>query len=122
MTGEEGRVAIRAHEPNYENPIAVRKGDVVVLSGRRLEWDGKKENVWFWATGPDGREGWVADDLAVEMDGIMVATYDYDSMELKVEPGDFLNVQTCKNGWCLCTNDTEETGWVPDRIFRLPDG
>ena len=116
--GGKHRIAIRGHDPYYENPIRVQKGDIISLSGRTLAWEGEKDQTWLWAIATDGRAGWVGEDLPVQTGQHTVASYDYDAKELRVEPGNSLVVHTCNRGWCLCENDQREKGWVPDRVFK----
>jgi hypothetical protein len=44
------------HTRSYEDPISVKKGDRVFLSGEMDDWDG---HIWLWSKARDGRQGWL---------------------------------------------------------------
>ena len=93
--------------PSYPDPVRARVGEALALSDRHDIWQGHR---WIWAIAPDGREGWVPDDLV--RDGI--ATRDYDATELACQTGDRLTVLDRTHGWVLCRAQDGRTGWVPE--------
>ena len=100
------RRVLRDHAASYADPIEVRAGDPLALSGREEVWDG---GCWLWAAGPDGREGWVPDDLPVEG----VAARDYSARELTCRTGDLVKALEASRGWVRCRAAYGAEGWVP---------
>ncbi len=112
-----GRVVISGHEPNYADPIRLKKGEPFELSGRTVAWEGKENQIWLWAICGAGRGGWIPDDFCKTGEGQALAPYDYDSIELKVVPGERLHVFSETHGWAHCKNSRGKIGWVPARVF-----
>ena len=96
----------RDHAASYADPIEVRAGDPLALSGREEVWDGGR---WLWAAGPDGREGWVPDDLP--RGG--VAARDYSARELTCRAGDLVTPLEASRGWVRVRAADRAEGWVP---------
>ena len=106
------RTVLVAHEASYPDPIRVRAGDPVRLSGAAEIWDGHR---WLWAAAADGREGWMPDDLVETAGGEAVAAADYSALELSCVPGERLACLAERHGWALCRNAAGGEGWVPAR-------
>lgn len=105
---------IKPHTASYADPIVVRQGQPLELSGRVDVWDGHR---WLWAAAPDGREGWVPDNLVAGPEARSVAVRDYSAMELTCASGERLERLAETHGWVWCQNATGEKGWVPLRCF-----
>lgn len=103
-------LVIQPHVASYADPIRIRKGDVIVLSGRADIWDGYR---WLWAAASDGREGWVPDDLPVERMGYCCADRDYSAVELSCDLHETLQMIEVRHGWVWCRNRIGKHGWVP---------
>ena len=97
----------------YHDPISIRRGEPVTLTGREDMWHGHR---WLWAVARDGREGWVPDSL---IDGDR-ARQDYSAMELTCRAGDRLVTGASNHGWTWCTNPVGREGWVPEECLT-PD-
>lgn len=108
---DDPRTVVIGHRASYADPIAFRAGDSVRLTGRVDFWDG---HCWLWAVGPDGREGWVPDDLVA---ADRRARADYSAAELSCSPGERLAVLDARHGWLLCRAPDGQQGWVPARSF-----
>ena len=108
---------VSAHERSYDNPIRVRRGDLIVLTGKREEWDGW---TWLWAEA-GGRMGWVPDDLPERAGALWRAAYDYSALELTLRPGDRLVGLRSSHGWVWCLDDDGEEGWAPQRCLAAAD-
>ncbi|MCM2477807.1 hypothetical protein HGO38_30640 [Rhizobium sp. CG5] len=104
------RSVVKDHNATYPDPIAVKAGDIVTLSGRTDIWDG---HTWLWAEGPDGKAGWVPDSLVSSSDGVMRALRQYHATELTCQKGDSLLVIEEAHGWAWCQSDNNKQGWVP---------
>lgn len=100
---------------SYEDPIRVSCGDPLRLTGRVDTWDGHK---WIWAIAPDGREGWIPDDLCEQQGKTVIATSDYSAMELTCSPDERLTGERETHGWTWCVNERGDAGWVPSRVVR----
>lgn len=102
-------------QASYADPIRLRPGDPVVLSGRRDLWEG---HVWLWARAPDGREGWVPDDLIQNSRALRA----YAATELTCAPGVRLVGGTADHGWIWCRDAAGAEGWVPARCLSVVAG
>jgi hypothetical protein len=103
---------LRGHDASYDDPIVLRAGGKVTLSGRTETWDGHR---WLWAITTDGREGWIPDTLPGLRHGETVALADYSAVELTCAEGDTLSGIRSTHGWTWCVNDRGDAGWVPSR-------
>ncbi|MFK5977321.1 MAG: SH3 domain-containing protein [Rhizobiaceae bacterium] len=102
---------ISDHEAVYPDPIIVKLGDRITLSGRKDDWDGHQ---WLWAIAEDGREGRVPDDLPINNSGNNTkCAYDYSAQEISVNSGDTLSGTIQRHGWLWCECNNGTTGWVP---------
>ena len=108
-------VAISEWQASYENPIAVKAGETIRLSGRTDTWDG---HTWLWAIAGDGRAGWIPDDLAESRHGEVVVKVDYSAIELSCAEGEVLTGIRETHGWTWCLSGNGEAGWVPSHILR----
>ena len=107
------RTVVRAHAATYPDPIAVRCGDTLRLTGREEIWDGHR---WLWAIAHN-REGWVPSDLPRRERGQTKAAYDYSARELDLEPGASVTVIEVSHGWAWCRDNRGLEGWVPLRVL-----
>lgn len=110
----ENCTVIIPHTASYEDPIIALKGATLHLTGGTDRWNGY---LWIWAVASDGREGWVPDDLIVEISGRTVASRDYSAVELSCELNESLQVLERTHGWAWCKNLCDEFGWVPLQNF-----
>lgn len=99
-------------QASYDDPIRLRAGDAVVPDGRQERWEG---HLWLWARGPDGREGWVPDDLLRREAGGWFARRDYSAVELSCAAGQVLEGGEAGHGWVWCRSEGGGEGWVPRR-------
>lgn len=98
------------HEASYADPIEVAKGDRLTLSGDEDLWDGHR---WIWAAAAGGKEGWVPDDLIVDLGDGPIAARDYSAIELTCESGEAVEVIHETHGWAWCRRHDGREGWVP---------
>ena len=103
-------IVVEGWEASYDEPIAVTAGEVLELTDRTESWDG---HTWIWAAAPDGREGWVPDDLPEACAAQFVAAYDYTAAELTCAAGEELTCSRETHGWSWCESAAGEAGWVP---------
>jgi SH3-like domain-containing protein len=96
---------VREYAAQYPDPITVRAGDRVVVGADDPEFPG-----WRWCTGPDGRAGWVPEQLLGSA-GLMLE--DYSAKELSVSPGTEVEVQRTVAGWAWVTTRDGRSGWIP---------
>lgn len=115
MNGHTALVVL-AHVASYADPIRLLKGDAIVLSGRSDIWDGHR---WLWAIAPDGREGWIPDDLPIERSGWVSADRDYSAVELSCVLDETMQVVEVHHGWVWCCNGTGAQGWVPHANLEM---
>ena len=106
---------IADHRASYSDPIAFAAGDAITLSDRRDIWDGHQ---WIWARAPDGKEGWIPDDITERRGDLTVALRDYAAQELTCRVGETMTGLKSTHGWTWCQNAAGESGWVPTRNLR----
>jgi hypothetical protein len=106
------KVVVEDHNATYSDPIAVRAGDPIILSGAKDHWDG---HLWLWAEGPDGRSGWVPDTIVEQINGKTCAARHYSAAELTCRKGEVVQVTEETHGWAWCCLETDQQGWVPLR-------
>lgn len=110
-----GRV-IKAHTRSYDDPLRVRKGDLVQITKRDL-WNDRFP--WVWGIADDGREGWIP-EAYVEQEGEQGSLVrDYNAIELTVALGDNLTIIDDTSGWYWVQNSRREFGWVPVECVAL---
>lgn len=108
---------MEGHVATYPDPIRLKAGDTLTLTGQTDEWDG---HTWLWAQGPDGKAGWVPDTIVENVAGLAKANRDYSAMELTCSKDDVLIVVEETHGWTWCRSRTGDEGWVPSRnLSRL---
>ena len=109
------RVVLTAdHTASYADPIALRAGEPLTLSGREDVWEGHR---WLWAVAVDGREGWVPDSLPRASGKGHVAAWDYAAIELTCAAGERLTLLRESHGWAWCRKGDGCEGWLPLRIL-----
>jgi len=108
---------IAAYTRAYADPIRIRAGESVTLTGREDNWQGW---IWIWAISGAGKAGWMP-QAAVERRGEQtVARYDYDARELSVGAGDPVTVERAASGWLWCVAAAGRSGWVPADHIACP--
>lgn len=101
----------------YPDPIAVRAGERVTLTGREDNWHA---SIWVWGIDPRGKEGWLPRDAVVQHGDHAVARYDFDARELTVSAGEQVTVERAESGWLWCVNGQGRQGWVPATHVACP--
>ena len=107
-----------AYATQYADPIAFKKGDRLVLTGRSDNWNG---HTWLWAIAvKDGREGWIPDSI-IDAPGKaeQQASIDYSARELTCSKGESLILIRSTHGWHWCENQDGKMGWVPDENLQI---
>jgi uncharacterized protein YgiM (DUF1202 family) len=100
----------KSHQQSYADPITMRAGDTVEISGKEDNWNGW---VWIWCTNQQGKSGWVPKSY-VELSGSTGrARCDYDAIELSVSVGEEVLIEKEESGWVWCINRDGKRGWVP---------
>ncbi|MCG9895392.1 MAG: hypothetical protein MH204_07955 [Fimbriimonadaceae bacterium] len=112
-------VVIRPYVRPYEDPIALRLGDRVIVDLERTQ---ETDFVgWSWCTGPDGRQGWVPDSWLEDRLGEPRIIRDFSALELTVKPGDRVALHCSESGFVLATHEDGRTGWIPDACLQLAE-
>jgi SH3-like domain-containing protein len=101
------RVA-RDYTAQYPDPITVRAGDRVQVGRDDPEFPG-----WRWCTGPDGRAGWVPEDLLRSDGATAIMARDYTARELDVRAGVEVVLGEVMHGWVWATDADGRSGWMP---------
>jgi len=105
------------YERPYDNPIAVRAGDVVLPD----EEKSRSTDIvgWVWCTGPDGREGWTPRAWLEHRGDRWLVRRDFSALELNVEPGERFRALLGESGFLFVENSRGERGWIPDGAVEL---
>lgn len=110
-------MATRDYERPYEDPITVRRGEVVkpvIDSSRNTDLFG-----WTWCIGPDGRSGWTPDSWCEPIGDGWRMMRDFSALELTIRKGDRLRVIHGESGFLFCESATGDQAWVPDAFVTL---
>ncbi|RCX06271.1 MULTISPECIES: SH3 domain-containing protein [Kosakonia] len=108
---------IRDYTSAYPDPIAVGKGERVLISHCDLQWRG-----WVWVTLASGKSGWAPQQLFAPLSAYEgTALDDYCAHELTVRVGETLTLIKALNGWYFARKTDGEQGWVPQEHIRLKD-
>ena len=107
MTATTWRVrALAASSPSNPNPIKMRAGDVVEITGQ-------EDDGWVWCRHQTGKESWVpVSYLAAGEGNTRTARFDYDATELSVEVGEEFQATLEEHGWLWGRNTQGTWGWV----------
>lgn len=97
---------------SYPDPIVLKKGEEVWLSGKADHWDG---HLWVWAINQFGKEGWIPGTLVSTVADKHYADAAFSAMELTCAVGDELLAINETHGWILCAALNGSEGWVPTR-------
>ena len=111
--------ATASHRASHADPVRVKAGEPLRPTGREEVWDGFR---WLWAVGPDGREGWVPEDLPVPCGTGWVAARDYSAVELDIAAGEPVQVLEARSGWVWARRQDSAEGWLPARALRAEAG
>jgi len=99
----------RNYTSAYPDPIAVGKGERVLISHCDLQWRG-----WVWVTLASGKSGWAPQQLFAPLSAYEgSALDDYCAHELTVYAGDSLTLIHAFNGWYYAQKADGEKGWLP---------
>jgi hypothetical protein len=106
---------IKDWQATYEDPIVLKAGDPVWLSGRIDKWDGY---IWVWAKNADEKEGWIPDDGIKNVNGCHFACEDFSALELTCHASQVLTALKKTKGWVLCKDRNGNAGWVPEKNLQ----
>lgn len=99
---------VRDYSAQYPDPISARAGDRVRVGPDDPEFPG-----WWWCVGPDGRAGWVPEQLLQREGQEAILLRDYTARELSVRAGTEVTVQEVISGWVRATDGDGREGWLP---------
>jgi hypothetical protein len=110
-----GRV-IKAHKRSYDDPLYVKKGDVVRVTKREL-WNERHE--WVWCIATSTKEGWMPESFVQVAGDRGIALRDYNAIELTAVIGEDILVLDEAAGWYWVRNKHDKYGWVPVECVAL---
>lgn len=110
-------LAICDYDRPYDDPLAVRCGDVVSAVTDGI----KKTDIlgWTWCVGQDGRTGWAPTSWLKPADDGWRLTRDFSALEFTVRRGDRLRALHSESGFLFCEARNGERAWVPDAVMAL---
>ncbi len=114
--GRQSFEVVSSWTASFDDPIILKVGDELTLSGRADNWHG---HTWVWAKATDDKEGWIPDTLATIKAGITTASTDFSAIELSCISGEILTGIKETHGWVWCLNEKGFAGWVPSRNLKL---
>jgi hypothetical protein len=104
---------ISDYQSAYPDPLIISAGDRLRIGERKSEWPG-----WLWCTTQQGKDGWVPQAYVAREGNTGLALDDYDATELSVRAGEDLFAAQEESGWLWCTNQRDQSGWVPAENLR----
>ncbi len=117
-----GRV-IREYQAEFSDPLTVRAGERLEVSGKVDTWRGNPAWLWVWCIDPRGKGGWVPPNLIETQGESAAARYDYSAVELSAQVGEILSIERAENGGLWCANQRGQRGWIPaDHVQPLGAG
>lgn len=99
---------VREYTALYSDPITVHAGERVLVGADDPEFPG-----WRWCTGPDGRAGWVPEQLLQRAGTDALVLRDYTARELSVEAGVEVVLDHVTSGWAWVIAPDGRSGWIP---------
>jgi len=108
-------VAIEDYQRPYDDPIAVKAGDIVKPdASRKTDLFG-----WVWCEGPDGRAGWTPLQWIDRTAKPWRMTRDFNALELTFKTGDRLSLLFGESGFAMARMEDGSEGWAPMGLLRL---
>lgn len=111
-------ISIASHTTEYEDPIALSKGEIVTLGELAPEENWKE---WIWAENSKQQGGWVPLQLLEKHDNGTQAKVleDYSAKELNISPNELVQKHKSLNGWSWISKlENNEQGWVPNEVLE----
>lgn len=110
-------IAIRDYDRPYDDPIRVKRDDIVkpVTDGSQVT----DMMGWTWCIAPDGRAGWTPDSWCESTAEGWRLLRDFSALELTIRKGDRLRLLFSESGFLFCARGNEEEGWVPDAVVAI---
>lgn len=106
-------------QATYADPIRLKAGEVLSLTGRQNNWDG---HIWLWARSAGGLEGWIPDTIVSKTNAGCVAIEDYTAAELTCQAGQSVRGEKETHGWVFCRLQDGSAGWIPRRNLEANGG
>ncbi|MBL8893638.1 MAG: hypothetical protein JNJ53_03495 [Rhizobiales bacterium] len=111
-------IVTKSYRRPYQNPISVAAGTPVVPDFEKYS----EVPGWVWCSAEDTRAGWVPRAYLAGSGCNWRVTRDYDAIELSVEPGERLTIETEESGFYLAIAADGSRGWVPrDHVSLLTE-
>lgn len=110
-----GRV-IKVHKRSYDDPMYVKKGDVVRIDKREM-WNERDE--WVWCVAASTKEGWMPAEFLEITANRGIVLRDYNAIELTVAIGEDVFIFDEAAGWYWVQNKHDKRGWVPVECIAL---
>lgn len=92
----------------YAEPLSAQRGETIFFKRRDPQLTG-----WVWCESASGGRGWVPESWIVIRENALVLERDYSAIELSVDSGEELCVDTVESGWGWAHTDDGREGWVP---------
>lgn len=110
-------IAVIGYERPYDDPINVKRGDVV----RPVNDISKQTDImgWTWCVAPDERAGWTPDSWCETTEEGWRLMRDFSARELTVRKSERLRLLYSESGFLFCERLLGERAWVPDGVVAL---
>jgi hypothetical protein len=100
--------AVKEHKASFPYAMVANEGDEVSIGREDPEMPG-----WYWCRDKKGFEMWVP-STHLKIEGVRgTFTQDYNSVELDIAPGDFVQYLGEALGWAECLDAWWRYGWIP---------
>lgn len=99
---------IKPHQQSFKEILFFPKGAKLQFERKPTEWPG-----WLWCVDSVGNSGWVPESwVDIDRDTCTLLR-DYNTAELTIKIGEFVDGEIIESGWILILNQSGEKGWVP---------
>ena len=105
---------LKEHRSSFPNPLIVKKGEILTVGDQKTE-----EVGWIWCINKEGNGCWAPQDYISITGNRAEFLQDYNSIELNVNVGQILSIQTEAQGWIWVIDERQNTGWIPKRNVEI---
>jgi len=99
---------IKPHRPSFHYHVILQAGEIVKYERRINDPAG-----WIWCTPARKNPCWVPEAWLEIHRRHAVLLKPYNSLELKVERGEEIEIEFEQSGWAWVTNSEKVSGWIP---------
>ena len=104
---------VKAHAPSFNYHVVMERDEMVHYERKETDSPG-----WIWCTNSRGESCWIPEDWVQIQGARGRLRREYNSKELAVHAGEWIEVHLIESGWAWITTATGETGWIPEGCLK----